>query len=90
VGDGGTVINPQRVDEPIRGGIVQAVGGAMMAHCPYSGDGQLRNGTLADYRTPTAGDMPDISRMSRCARLMHVTGQPITPERLLQALGKVS
>src|SRR5580658_2897834 len=33
VEDCGTVINPQLVDEQIRGGIVQGVGGALFEHC---------------------------------------------------------
>jgi carbon-monoxide dehydrogenase large subunit len=60
VEDCGTVINPQLVDEQIRGGIVQGIGGAMSEHCLYSDDGQLLNGTLADYLVPMAGEMPDM------------------------------
>ena len=32
----------------------------MLEHCVYSGDGQLLNGTLADYLVPMAADLPDI------------------------------
>jgi aerobic carbon-monoxide dehydrogenase large subunit len=60
VDDCGRVINPQLVDEQIRGGLVQAIGGALYEHCVYSNDGQLLNGTLADYLLPMAGEMPDI------------------------------
>ncbi len=60
VEDCGTVINPQLVDEQIRGGIVQGIGGAMSEHCLYSNDGQLRNGTLADYLVPMASEMPEM------------------------------
>ena len=60
VEDCGTIINPQLVDEQIRGGIVQGIGGAMTEHCLYSDDGQLLNGTLADYLVPMAGEMPDM------------------------------
>ena len=35
VEDCGTVINPQLVDEQIRGGVVQGIGGALYEHCVY-------------------------------------------------------
>jgi CO/xanthine dehydrogenase Mo-binding subunit len=60
VEDCGTVINPMLVDEQIRGGIVQGIGGALYEHCLYSPEGQLLNGNLADYLVPMAGEMPDI------------------------------
>ena len=60
VEDCGTVINPQLVDEQIRGGIVQGIGGAMTEHCLYDSAGQLLNGSLADYLVPMAGEMPDM------------------------------
>jgi carbon-monoxide dehydrogenase large subunit len=61
VEDCGTVINPQLVDEQIRGGIVQGVGGALYEHCLYDEAGQLLNGNLMDYLVPMAGEMPDIA-----------------------------
>src|SRR5688572_17717736 len=60
VEDCGTVINPMLVDEQVRGGIVQGIGGALYEHCLYSPEGQLLNGNLADYLVPMAGEMPDI------------------------------
>jgi len=60
VEDCGTVINPQLVDEQIRGGIVQGIGAALFEHCQYDGDGQLINGSMMDYLTPMAAEMPDI------------------------------
>ena len=60
VEDCGTIINPMLVDEQIRGGIVQGIGGAMFEECIYSEDGQLLNGSMADYLVPMAGEMPDI------------------------------
>jgi carbon-monoxide dehydrogenase large subunit len=60
VEDCGTVINPQLVDEQIRGGIVQGIGAALGEHCIYSPEGQLLNGNMADYLVPMAGEMPDI------------------------------
>jgi carbon-monoxide dehydrogenase large subunit len=60
VEDCGTVINPQLVDEQIRGGVVQGLGGALLEHCIYDERGQLTNGNMADYLVPMAAEMPDI------------------------------
>jgi carbon-monoxide dehydrogenase large subunit len=60
VEDCGTVINPQLVDEQIRGGIVQGIGGVLYEHCLYDEAGQMLNGTMMDYLVPMAGEMPDI------------------------------
>jgi carbon-monoxide dehydrogenase large subunit len=60
VEDCGTVINPQLVDEQIRGGIVQGIGGVLYEHCLYDDTGQLLNANLMDYLVPMAGEMPDI------------------------------
>jgi carbon-monoxide dehydrogenase large subunit len=60
VEDCGSVINPLLVDEQLRGGAVQGIGAAMYEHCVYSTEGQLLNGSLADYLVPMAPEMPDI------------------------------
>lgn len=60
IDDAGTVVNPLLVDEQIRGGVVQGIGAALFEQCLYSDEGQLLNGTLADYLVPMAGEMPDI------------------------------
>jgi carbon-monoxide dehydrogenase large subunit len=60
VEDCGTIINPQLVDEQMRGGIVQGIGAALFEHCLYDERGQLLNGTMADYLVPMAAEMPDI------------------------------
>ncbi len=60
VEDCGRLINPLLVDEQIRGGVVQGIGGALFEECIYSPEGQLLNATLADYLVPMAGEMPDI------------------------------
>jgi carbon-monoxide dehydrogenase large subunit len=121
--DCGTVINPMLVDEQIRGGIVQGIGGALFEECLYSDDGQLLNGSMADYLVPMAGEMPDIvvghvETPTRTSELgakgageagtagapgavmnaindalaslgANVSVQPFTPQRVLQALGKI-
>ncbi|MBP0484787.1 xanthine dehydrogenase family protein molybdopterin-binding subunit [Sagittula salina] len=60
VEDCGRVINPQLVDEQIRGGIVQGLGGALYEEIHYDTDGQLLNGSMADYLVPMAAEMPDM------------------------------
>ena len=60
VEDCGTVVNPLLVDEQVRGGVVQGIGAALFEECLYDAAGQLRNGSLADYLVPMAGEMPDI------------------------------
>ena len=73
VEDCGTLINPQLVDEQIRGGVVQGIGAALSEHCIYSPEGQLLNGNMADYLVPMAGEMPDIT-------VAHVTTPTRTSE----------
>ena len=60
VEDCGRVINPKLVDEQIRGGVVQGIGGALYEECLYDADGQLLNATMADYLVPMASEMPNI------------------------------
>ena len=60
VEDCGTVINPQLVDEQIRGGVVQGLGAALFEKCIYDERGQLTNANMADYLVPMSGEMPDI------------------------------
>jgi carbon-monoxide dehydrogenase large subunit len=60
VEDSGTVINPMLVDEQLRGGVVQGIGAALFEECLYDAEGQLLNGSMADYLVPMAGEMPDI------------------------------
>ena len=60
VEDCGTIINPQLVDEQIRGGVVQGLGAALFERCIYDERGQLTNANLADYLVPMSCEMPDI------------------------------
>ena len=124
VEDCGTVINPQLVDEQIRGGIVQGIGGALFEHCRYDDQGQMLNSTMMDYLVPMATEMPDIDighmvtptadselgakgageagTAGAPACVMNaindalrplgatpLTAMPFTPERVLEALGRV-
>jgi carbon-monoxide dehydrogenase large subunit len=123
VEDCGTVINPQLVDEQVRGGVVQGIAGVLYEECAYDGDGNLLNANLADYLVPMAGEMPDIKvghvstptneselgakgageagTAGAPAAILNaindalasegaaVWQQPVTPERVLRALGRV-
>src|SRR5258706_14215664 len=73
VEDCGTIINPQLVDEQIRGGIVQGIGGALFEHCIYSPEGQLVNGNMSEYLVPMAAEKPEIE-------IGHVVTPTQTPE----------
>ncbi len=61
VDDCGRVVNPLLVDEQVRGGLIQGVGAALWEECLYDPDGQLMNGTMADYLVPMCSELPDIS-----------------------------
>jgi carbon-monoxide dehydrogenase large subunit len=61
VEDCGRVINPQLVDEQMRGAIVQGIGGALLEECLYDEEGLMRNASLADYLVPMSAEMPDIA-----------------------------
>ena len=60
VEDCGRVINPLLVDEQVRGGIVQGLGGALYEHCVYDAEGNLLTTTMADYLVPMSAEMPEI------------------------------
>ncbi|WP_114965528.1 xanthine dehydrogenase family protein molybdopterin-binding subunit [Alkalilacustris brevis] len=123
VEDVGTILNEKLVDEQIRGGVVQGIGGALFEECLYSQDGQLLNATMADYLVPMASEMLDIHiahvvTPTRTSELgakgageagtagapgavmnavndalrplgAHMAQMPMTPERILRALGRV-
>jgi carbon-monoxide dehydrogenase large subunit len=121
VEDCGRIINPMLVDEQMRGAIVQGIGGVLFEECLYDDQALLRNGSMADYLVPMAGEMPDIEighvqtptktstlgakgageagTAGAPAAVMNaindallplgarVASQPITPEKILRALG---
>jgi CO/xanthine dehydrogenase Mo-binding subunit len=57
VADVGTPINPAIVDTQLSGGSLMQLGFTMFEEMTFD-DGQLTNGTLADYRIPGFGDLP--------------------------------
>lgn len=123
VDDFGTIVNPLLVNEQVRGGIAQGIGQALYEELVYSPEGQLTNGTFADYFVPAAADLPDIivdhvetpwphtslgakgcgeagatgavgavlNAVNDAIRPLgaKITELPMTPERLLNALGRL-
>ncbi|MBM3679409.1 MAG: xanthine dehydrogenase family protein molybdopterin-binding subunit, partial [Actinobacteria bacterium] len=60
VEDCGPMINPMIVEGQIRGGVAQAIGGALLEEMVYDDNGQLLTTTLMDYVLPTAVEVPAI------------------------------
>jgi carbon-monoxide dehydrogenase large subunit len=58
--DCGRVINPTIVEGQVHGGVAQGVGGALFEEMVYDDTGQLLTGSLMDYATPKADDLPGI------------------------------
>jgi len=54
------MINPNIVEGQIAGGTVQGIGGALLEHIVYDGDGNPLSTTFMDYLLPTAADVPRI------------------------------
>ena len=60
VEDVGRIINPETLHGQALGAIVQGLGGTLLEHLVYDGEGQLLTGSFADYLLPTATDFPRI------------------------------
>ncbi len=58
VADVGTAVNPAMIKGQEMGGAAQGLGNAIFEEMVFS-DGQLLNGTLADYRVPRMDDIAD-------------------------------
>jgi CO/xanthine dehydrogenase Mo-binding subunit len=59
VHDVGTVINPMFHQGQIDGGVIQALGYALMEQI-VDEDGRVANPNLGDYKLPTAADIPEL------------------------------
>ena len=68
VHDCGTVINPLIVAGQIQGGVAQGIGNAFYERLAFDTQGQLINGTLADYLLPTAHEVPSIEILHQVTR----------------------
>ncbi len=82
VEDCGTIINPQLVDEQIRGGVVQGIGAALFEKCIYDERGQL--GT-AGAAAAVANAVNDALKPFGAI----ITEIPLTPQVILTALGRI-
>ena len=58
--DVGKAIHPSYAEGQIQGGAVQGIGWALNEEYVYDEKGNLRNGSLLDYRMPTSLDLPMI------------------------------
>jgi aerobic carbon-monoxide dehydrogenase large subunit len=56
----GNVINPQIVDGQVHGGVAQGIAQALWEEAVYDEDGNLLNGSMADYMVPSAAEVPHI------------------------------
>jgi carbon-monoxide dehydrogenase large subunit len=60
VEDVGRIVNPATLHGQALGAIVQGLGGTLLEHLVYDGEGQFLAGSFADYLMPTASDFPRI------------------------------
>jgi CO/xanthine dehydrogenase Mo-binding subunit len=56
----GKAIHPAYVEGQLQGGAAQGIGWALNEEYVYDASGRLLNGSLLDYRMPTALDLPMI------------------------------
>jgi carbon-monoxide dehydrogenase large subunit/6-hydroxypseudooxynicotine dehydrogenase subunit gamma len=56
----GRAVNPGLVEDQLRGGVAQGVGGALLEQFSYDEAGQPQATTFMDYLMPTASEIPDI------------------------------
>jgi carbon-monoxide dehydrogenase large subunit len=79
VEDLGRVVNPLTATGQAIGAVVQGLGGTILEHLAYDGDGQFLAGTLADYLMPSAVDFPNVRAL--------VLGNSPSPNNPLGAKG---
>jgi carbon-monoxide dehydrogenase large subunit len=103
VEDCGTIINPQLVDEQIRGGVVQGLGAALFEKCIYD----ERDIDVGHVMSPTsetelgakgAGEAGTAGAAAAVANAVNdalkpfgavITEIPLTPQVILTALGRI-
>lgn len=56
----GRAINPALVEDQLRGGVAQGIGGALYEEFCYDESGQPLSATFMDYLMPTADRVPDV------------------------------
>ena len=60
VHDVSEILNPVGFHGQIEGGMIQALGGAVMEDLTVDEGGRISNPSLADYKIPTQRDLPEI------------------------------
>ncbi|WP_181702355.1 xanthine dehydrogenase family protein molybdopterin-binding subunit [Chthonobacter albigriseus] len=60
VDDFGVTVNPVLLAGQVHGGVVQAIGQALMEHTVYDDSGQLLTATFLDYCMPRADNFPEL------------------------------
>ena len=58
--DVGTIINPTTHQGQIEGGVIQAIGFALMEELIIDESGRVSNPSLADFKIPTGKDLPEM------------------------------
>ena len=66
--DFGVVINPMIVEGQTHGGVVQAIGQALMERTCFDAEGQFLTGSYADYAMPRADNAPNFTLYDRPTR----------------------
>ncbi len=56
----GRAVNPALVEDQLRGGVAQGVGGALFEEFSYDENGQPLSATFMDYLMPTAVETPEV------------------------------
>ncbi len=72
VDDVGTIINEAVVHGQIQGGLVQAVGQALLEESLFDPEtGQLTTGSFMDYALPRADDVPNLEILTHATKCLH-------------------
>jgi CO/xanthine dehydrogenase Mo-binding subunit len=74
----GAIVNPDGLRNQTEGAIVQGLGGALFEAIEFA-DGQLSNGTMAEYRVPRFKDVPPIEIVLLDRRDLPSAGAGETP-----------
>jgi aerobic carbon-monoxide dehydrogenase large subunit len=73
VDDAGTVISPLVVEGQVHGGVATGIGQALYEEMVYDADGNPLTVSFADYRFPSAADLPSFERVEMA------TPTPVNP-----------
>ena len=74
----GAIVNPDGLNNQVEGAVVQGLGGALFEAIEFA-DGQLANGTMAQYRVPRFKDVPAIEIVLLDRRDLPSAGAGETP-----------